>query len=188
MYCSGCVELTDELFPRLAELPAIFQAALIGDGRPLGIQAEGIGPCPDCGRIVYKPRFGETVGLDNVGDWPEEVVRPTVSEFGYDQLVFYWAGCFYWAPASAREYCESDITWGLLVTLEPALADLLRDISELEDPGGIEFLPRLSLWPERFKPRLTRLVGWRARNQDPRIACRKAYDLAHDVLLKSLPP
>ncbi len=87
---------------------------------------------------------------------------------------------------TAKVSGDSVLTWALLVQLEPELEALYREIRTLRGKGGRVFCAN-RVWYSRFKGRLLRLVGWEARNPDPRIRSAEAYDLAYQKLYDALP-
>lgn len=60
--CENCVDLSVILRDDQAQ-------------RVNGERANAIGPCPYCGRIVYEPRPGECLGVDNVAKWPKDLTK-----------------------------------------------------------------------------------------------------------------
>ncbi|MDP9472214.1 MAG: hypothetical protein M3Q71_16370 [Chloroflexota bacterium] len=81
-------------------------------------------------------------------------------------------------------------TWDDLAAREPRLADLriaaerIRDVDArfCANAAWYGYAGQLGL-----KPRLLRLVGWGAQNQDPVLRSSDAYDVAYQTLYALLP-
>lgn len=73
-----------------------------------------------------------------------------------------------------------------LATIEPRLAELLKEARAVKDPGGRSFCAN-HVWYKRggFKDRLIKLVGWYA--NDPRLKTSEAYDVAYRKIYDVLP-
>jgi hypothetical protein len=78
------------------------------------------------------------------------------------------------------------MTWTEIVSIEPRLSELLREVQAVKDPGGKYFCANDHWYPlGGFKSRLSRLVGWHAEN--PALRTCEAYDIAYDFLYELLP-
>ncbi len=82
-------------------------------------------------------------------------------------------------------------TWDELIAIEPGLAALLAEVRR-ERPGrrycaNARWFGHAPHRGEGFKPRMERLVGWRAEGGDPRLRTAAAYDAAYRTLYDALP-
>jgi hypothetical protein len=84
------------------------------------------------------------------------------------------------------------LDWRDLARREPRLMDLLERVQAVRDPGGAEFCAN-AIWFgfigwSGYKPRIGRLVGWTAEQDDPLLRSAAAYELAYTTLYRVLPP
>ena len=76
-------------------------------------------------------------------------------------------------------------TWAQLARLEPGLARLRREARATD--GRARHFCANRVWYDRFKPRLSRLVGW-GRDDGPAVLrTQAAYALAYDTVYQELP-
>lgn len=79
------------------------------------------------------------------------------------------------------------LTWHHLVKLCPTLLDLERDLqAEDGDPTDTWYCAN-EVWSRKYKPRLSRLVGWDATTRAAILRSSEAYDVATDWLMEQLP-
>jgi hypothetical protein len=76
--------------------------------------------------------------------------------------------------------------WAQIVRIEPALAELLKEIEAVKDDLARPAFCASATWVDQVKPRLCQLVGWGAR--DSRLRSMQAYEAACEVLRAPLPP
>src|SRR5215472_1761839 len=73
-----------------------------------------------------------------------------------------------------------------LCAIEPRLAALLeRARAVKDDPAKPSFCAN-HIWYEELKPELTRLVGWR-RKDNPALGTPRAYDISYQIIYDVLP-
>lgn len=81
-------------------------------------------------------------------------------------------------------------TWRKLVALEPGLQALLDEIKAI-DGSHPNFCANACFFGFReggsFKRRMTELVGWLARLDEPALKTSAAYDVAYEALYGALP-
>ncbi len=82
-------------------------------------------------------------------------------------------------------------TWDDLVRAEPRLAVLRSDVEQITAGDGQRFCAN-AVWygyhgEPGIKPKLVRLVGFRAESTDPAIRSSEAYDVAYQTLYALLP-
>ncbi len=84
------------------------------------------------------------------------------------------------------------ISWSTLVSLEPALNDLLARASAVTDTGGrfcpVEEFTREEPGQSSLLTSMSELVGWHARRRHPLLVTSEAWDLALSTILENLPP
>jgi hypothetical protein len=75
--------------------------------------------------------------------------------------------------------------WDETVRIEPRLGEPEKEIQGIEDDGKAESFCANAIWFGDYKPEITHLVGWFAKN--PELRSSQAYDLANRMLYRSLP-
>ncbi len=85
------------------------------------------------------------------------------------------------------------MSWATLVSLEPALDDLLARARAVCDRGGQFFCPvdefaREEPGQSSLLTSMSELVGWHARRRHPLLTTSEAWDLALRTILENLPP
>jgi|SRR5215831_2209207 len=86
-----------------------------------------------------------------------------------------------------EEWNDEDRTlWARMKKLAPELLRLELRAQETGDPGGKSFCAQLTFM-DRFKPRVSELVGWRRKDEDL-LSTSQAYDLAYEAISDGLPP
>jgi hypothetical protein len=80
---------------------------------------------------------------------------------------------------------ENDLTFDLLVRLEPRLLTLVQEAALVKDDAD-NFCAN-EVWSEQFKPRLMQLVGWYAEGTHPHLNSHAAYEIAYDIIYQTLP-
>ncbi len=82
-------------------------------------------------------------------------------------------------------------TWQDLVAREPRLAELRVAAERIRPTANASFCANAAWYGYAgqfgLKPRLLRLVGWGAQNQDPVLRSSDAYDVAYQTLYDLLP-
>ena len=79
----------------------------------------------------------------------------------------------------------TNITWGLLVKIEPRLGEMLKRAKAVKGDG--EHFCANTVWYDDFKPELCTLVGWEASGTNPLLHTPQAYDLAYRKIYETLP-
>lgn len=84
-----------------------------------------------------------------------------------------------------------EITWRLLVKLEPGLNELYKEAKSIKPEPGKVFCANVVWYAESpggrdMKQRLCRLVGWDRRG-DGILGTSEAYDVAYDKIYSALP-
>ena len=84
---------------------------------------------------------------------------------------------------------KSDITWSMLVDLEPRLRDLLSNARAVKDDPSAPSFCANEIWYRKngLRDQLCELVGWSARKKDSLLQSSDAYDLAYDKIYNALP-
>lgn len=80
----------------------------------------------------------------------------------------------------------TNITWKLLVELEPRLGEMLKRAKSVN--GEDKHFCANAVWFDEFKPELCTLVGWDASGFDLRLHTERAYDIAYNKIYDVLPP
>ena len=118
--------------------------------------------CRDC--PSHDPKF-----LTFSVDWLMACLTPTNPRQPEEEL-----------PQSAE-----GITWEELIAIEPALQEMLTEISHIEDASP-SFCANQT-WFDQYDERMGWLVGWYATKANPRLRTSDAYDLAFEKLYNALP-
>jgi hypothetical protein len=135
--------------------------------------------CPHCGRK-------HTHGGGAPGEDPRAYLGGRVAHCGTGE----------WREYTLVEQAAPPwrLTWAELATLEPALAQLEREIRAwARTPLGRDFCANARWYGYgRFKgmgyrARVVALVGWGSRHPDPRLRTSDAYDTAYRHLYELLP-
>jgi hypothetical protein len=86
----------------------------------------------------------------------------------------------------------NQLTWNLLVKIEPKLGQLHLDcrFADKREPGGFNVERAWNGTPDApgLLQRLEHLVGAQAEEQDPRILSNEAYQIAYAECFSALPP
>lgn len=83
-----------------------------------------------------------------------------------------------------------NVTWKMLIELEPRLIDLERRIKAIKDNKKKPSFCANWFWyssPNRFRNHMSDLVGWDAEGDNPILKSSKAYDVAYEHLYSLLP-
>lgn len=77
-----------------------------------------------------------------------------------------------------------DQQWDAIIQMEPLLGELQQRAHNVEDKGGDHFCAN-TIWYSEFKPTLTSLAGFEAK--DRRLRSMPIYDLAYSKVYNELP-